>query len=117
MKNQKETVMNQEIRKLQVLNDLIALTLDTLQQRPMLGAPTPFTSVPAGLSHTPYAVDPRFSTFGAPVWQQPVGLSHTSYGRPYGYINNIPAWQGMGAVQTPFVQPSFIDPRFVQYGW
>jgi hypothetical protein len=82
-----------DINRLQVLNDLIAQTIDIMNQRglAMSGLAPQLTP---GLSHTPYSQYPQFATpFGvpafAPQFAQPIspqagvpfqsvrGLSHT----------------------------------------
>lgn len=105
--------MQQEIRKLQTLNDLVSQTLDVLtllNQREARG----------GLSHTPYT--PEFSynggtygTFSGPYGQ---GLSGTptTYGVPYftpwtqGIPAGFPAFGG-GLSHTSYGPGYTVDPR------
>lgn len=125
--------MNPEVRKLQVLNDLIAQTLDLITQRatvygglshsPYIGmnpgvpGTFPMWNQGTGLSHTPAAVDPRYNLgFGFPAIDprfglqtqgyNPIGLSHTPYYPTYGYDPR--ANIGYGAV--PFYDPRFVTP-------
>src|SRR5215831_14062880 len=85
-----------EIRRLQVLNDLIAQTLDVINQRSLLSS---------GLSHTPYAElgVPQVNPFLA----QQLNPLLAQYGVP-----QTPIGQLAGA-QVPFATPGMMHSPFV----
>ncbi|HYO54870.1 hypothetical protein [Archangium sp.] len=99
-------MVNPDIRRLQFLNDLIAQTLDVINQRSWVG----------GLSHTPYTDinNPyQVSQFGNVPLMQPqsvgMGIAHTPFqgavpmvGQGLGYGQNIPANVFGGLTHTPF---------------
>ena len=125
-----EPEMNPEITKLQILNDLIAQTLDVLTQRNLMAQRAAMFG--GGLSHAPYAADPRFGAglgfahtpaYGVdPRMTMGYGLNHTpAYGvdprMTVGYgLNHAPAYgvdprltqQGFGLQHTPAYG---VDPR------
>ena len=107
--------MNPDVTKLQVLNDLIAQTLDAINMRNLMGA---------GLSHSPYAtmglarnpLDPRLQV---PVQTGIPGFSHTGVGMdPRLALANIsfaqslpfPAYP-MGLGHSPYEQAFQVAPR------
>jgi hypothetical protein len=126
--------MNPEITKLQILNDLIAQTLDVITQRTLMAQRAAMFG--GGLSHSPYAADPRFGAgvgFGhAPAYgvdprvAQGFGLNHTpAYGvdprvaQGFG-LQHTPAYGYDPRLNTPYGVPSYgIDPRLgvPAYGW
>jgi len=86
-----------EIRRLQVLNDLIAQTLDVINQRSLLSS---------GLSHTPYAPElggPQVNPFLA----QQVNPLLAQYGVPQASIGQLAGAQvpfaTLGLMHSPFV--------------
>jgi len=92
-------MVNPDIRKLQILNDLIAQTLDVINQR----------SVAGGLSHSPYVPEFGMSPINPVFAQYGVG----SYGIPQAMVpfaqpligQNVPfgnPWS-QGLTHTPFV--------------
>src|SRR5215471_9303801 len=86
-----------EIRRLQVLNDLIAQTLDVINQRSLLSS---------GLSHTPYAPElgvPQVNPFLA----QQVNPLLAQYGVP-----QTPIGQHAGA-QVPFATAGLMHSPFI----
>ena len=104
-----------EIRRLQVLNDLIAQTLDVINQRSLLSS---------GLSHTPYAPElgvPQVNPFLAqqvnPLLAQ-YGVPQAGIGQPWGA--QVPfAGQGLmhspfAGLQGPFGQQPFGQQQFGQ---
>jgi hypothetical protein len=128
--------MTPEIKKLQMLNDLIAQTLDVLTQRlATAGTMAPTADMRmggigySGLAHTPFVgggaqyVDPRFNMAG---WN--TGLSHTpfvpySQFTPYGVQNIDPRFTMMGnqvgLTHTPYtaVGAPMINPAINTFGW
>ncbi len=124
--------MNHEIRKLQILNDLIAQTLDVLQQRAaILPQGTPFVPNVQGLTHTPYGYPYQvaFTPWNTQVvqgtpWNTQTGLNHTGFDPRFGY--NAPQSYGMtpGYNVAPQYTPSFgfhnyqVQPQYgvPQYG-
>src|SRR5690242_19593010 len=108
-------MVNPDIRRLQFLNDLIAQTLDVINQRSWVG----------GLSHTPYTDinNPyQLSQFGNVPLMQPqsfgMGIGHTPFqgavpnvfgnvmpnmvGQGLGYGQNLPANVFGALAHTPF---------------
>jgi len=86
-----------EIRRLQVLNDLIAQTLDVINQRSLLSS---------GLSHTPYAPElgvPQVNPFLA----QQVNPLLAQYGVPQATIGQL------AGAQVPFATPGLMHSPFV----
>src|SRR5215472_5172417 len=86
-----------EIRRLQVLNDLIAQTLDVINQRSLLTS---------GLSHTPYAPElgvPQVNPFLA----QQVNPLLAQYGVPQATIGQL------AGAQVPFATPGLMHSPFV----
>jgi hypothetical protein len=125
--------MTPEIRKLQMLNDLVTQTLEALTQRVTFGglgqqfpsggfAQNPFgAGVPGafgGLSHSPYVADFQGAFgVGTPNWQNPFGAINpyaTGGINPYasqvpfaGQVANPYGWgaqAGGGLSHSPFVQ-------------
>jgi hypothetical protein len=88
-------MVNPDIRKLQVLNDLISQTLDVITQR---------GSFTGGLSHSPFTDinNPWNNPYG---FNQPqnIGLGHSPYQNPFQQIGfNTP--QNIGLGHTPYQQ-------------
>ncbi len=75
-------MVNPDIRKLQILNDLIAQTLDVINQRSFAG----------GLSHSPYVPEFGISPINPALAQYGVG----SYGIPQAMVPFVQAQIGQG---------------------
>jgi len=107
--------MNPEIAKLQILNDLIAQTIDAITQRSIMAQRAALMG--GGFSHTPYTADPRLAALNAlnTVGVNPMvntvgfggGLGHTTYG-----IDSRLAWANLGGG----LNHTAFDPRFATTG-
>ena len=103
--------MNPEFTKLQILNDLIAQTLDVITQRNLMAQRAALLG--GGLAHTPYAADPRLAgTYG----YGNIGFSHSPYTTPYSVDPRIAALTGFGVnaagfSHSPYATPYGVDPR------
>lgn len=94
--------MNPEFTKLQILNDLIAQTLDVITQRNLMAQRAALLG--GGLAHTPYVADPRFA--GAYGYGN-IGFNHT----PYGVDPRLAAVSGFGVNAGFSHSPYSVDPR------
>jgi hypothetical protein len=124
--------MTPEIRKLQMLNDLVTQTLEALNQRVAFGglaqqlplggfAQNPFgAAVPGafgGLSHSPYVADVQGAFgVGTPSWQNPFGAVN-----PFGAINPYATGAinpyAIGAINPYATQVPFASQVANPYGW
>lgn len=110
--------MNPEIAKLQILNDLIAQTIDVITQRSLMAQRAALLG--GGFSHTPYTADPRFAALNAlgtvaPAFGMNPMVGATTYG--FGGLGHTPhvdprlAWGLGGLSHTAY------DPRFAATGF
>lgn len=112
-------MVNPDVRRLQILNDLIAQTLDAINTRAAV------TGI--GLSHTPWtgdvAMQQAMNPFLAQQYAQsamgygqvPYGWANTAYNTPYATTHGLPyagglshspfVAQGIGPVGVPFTDP------------
>jgi len=113
--------MNPEITKLQILNDLIAQTLDVLTQRNLMAQRAAMFG--GGFAHSPYNADPRLGGYGVDP-RVGGGFSHSPYAQDprlamQGQLGNIPGYgidprlnMGFGLNHSPYAQ----DPRLAMQG-
>lgn len=98
--------MNPEFTKLQILNDLIAQTLDVITQRNLMAQRAALLG--GGLAHTPYVADPRLTgTYG----YGNIGFSHSPYTTPYSVDPRLAALTGLGVNAGFSHSPYGVDPR------
>ncbi|MBI3181399.1 MAG: hypothetical protein HYZ28_04590 [Myxococcales bacterium] len=99
-------MVSYDIRKLQILNDLIAQTLEVLERRAVMGVlPQPF--LPVGQLETYGPMAGVGAAFGAP-YINPLAVVHS----PFGFAPTIPTQAAFPV--TPW---AFGDGHRTQIGW